>query len=126
MTGGRPVPNLLIRVDGRSRDTLQQQLYRGIRRAILSGLAAPGTRLPSSRALADDLRVSRTTAVLAVEQLVAEGYLAPRRGSGTFVADDLPDDLAAFHRESPPARGGGPRGTARPVVETGTRRHGDA
>src|SRR5262249_38681592 len=69
------------------------QIYRGIRRAILAGVTTPGTRLPSSRVLADDLRVSRTTATLALEQLLAEGYLATRRGAGTFVAEDLPDDL---------------------------------
>ena len=54
---------------------------------------APGTRLPSSRALADDLGVSRTTTLLAVQQLQEEGYLTGRRGAGTFVAEELPDDL---------------------------------
>ena len=89
----RPVANLLIRLDARAGETLQRQIYREIRRAILGGAVPPGTRLPSSRALADDLGVSRTTAVLALEQLSAEGYLASRRGAGTFVAEDLPDDL---------------------------------
>ncbi len=89
----RPAANLLIRIDPRAHDPLQYQIYRGIRRAILAGVATPGTRLPSSRALADDLRVSRTTAMLALEQLLSEGYLATRRGAGTFVAEDLPDDL---------------------------------
>jgi GntR family transcriptional regulator / MocR family aminotransferase len=93
----RRVTNLLIRIDTRARETLQQQIYREIRRAILSGVATPGARLPSSRALAEDLNVSRTTAVLALEQLLAEGYLAARRGAGTFVAKDLPDDLPPFH-----------------------------
>ena len=90
--GTRPAPSLLIRIDPRARGALQQQIYAGIRRAILDGLVAPGSRLPSSRALAEDLRVSRTTSLLAVEQLRAEGYLTARRGSGTFVADVLPDD----------------------------------
>ena len=85
--------DLLIRVDSRRSATLQQQIYDGFRRAVLGGLLAPGTRVPSSRALADDLRVSRTTTVLAYEQLMAEGYLTPRGGAGTFVADELPDDL---------------------------------
>ena len=90
--GTRPAASLLIRIDPRAREALQQQIYAGIRRAILDGLVAPRTRLPSSRALAEDLRVSRTTSLLAVEQLRAEGYLIARRGSGTFVADVLPDD----------------------------------
>lgn len=85
--------NLLIRIDARARETLQQQIYADIRRAILDGIVAPGARLQSSRALADDLRVSRTTTLLVFEQLTAEGYLTAQRGSGTFVAQELPDDL---------------------------------
>jgi GntR family transcriptional regulator/MocR family aminotransferase len=88
----RAADSLLIRVDGHSGGTLQEQIYAGIRRAIVDGVVPPGTRLPSSRALAADLRVSRTTSLLAVEKLVAEGYLTVRRGSGTFVASPLPDD----------------------------------
>jgi GntR family transcriptional regulator / MocR family aminotransferase len=84
---------LLIRIDSRANATLQDQVYSGVRRAVLDGILSPGTRVPSSRALADDLRVSRTTTVLAYEQLIAEGYLTPRRGAGTFVAQELPDDL---------------------------------
>src|SRR5262245_51765444 len=84
---------LLIRIDPRARATLQEQVYTGVRRAILDGVLPPGTRLPSSRALANDLRVSRTTTVLAFEQLIAEGDLTARHGSGSFVAQELPDDL---------------------------------
>jgi GntR family transcriptional regulator/MocR family aminotransferase len=84
---------LLIRIDTRAREGLQRQVYVAVRRAILDGVIAPGTRLPSSRTLAEELRVSRTTTLLAYEQLLAEGYLAARQGSGTFVVDELPDDL---------------------------------
>ena len=84
---------LLIRLDPRGRGGLQRQIYMSVQRAILDGVVGPGTRLPSSRALADDLGVSRTTTLLAVQQLHEEGYLTARRGSGTFVADELPDDL---------------------------------
>ena len=84
---------LLVRVDRRAGSALQQQIYSEIRRAVLDGVVQPGARLPSSRALADDLAVSRTTTLLAFEQLTAEGYLVGRRGSGTFVARELPDDL---------------------------------
>ena len=107
--GTWPATNLLIRLDPRARGALQQQIYAGIRRAILDGVVAPGTRLPSSRALAADLGVSRTTAVLALEQLLAEGYLATRRGSGTFVAQDLPDDLPQGPRGPAGARAPGIR-----------------
>src|SRR5262245_64134585 len=79
-------PSLLIRLDPRATGGLQKQIYTGIRKAILDGVLLPGTRLPSSRALAADLGVSRTTTLLAFDQLMAEGYLGARRGSGTFVA----------------------------------------
>ena len=62
--------DLLVHIDPRGAGRLQHQIYRSIRRAILSGGVSPGTRLPSSRELAHDLRVSRTTAVLALEQLL--------------------------------------------------------
>ncbi len=83
--------NPLIRIDARDGAPLQQQVYAGIRRAILDGALGPGARLLSSRALAADLGVSRTTTLLALEQLMAEGYVTARRGSGTFVAEELPD-----------------------------------
>jgi len=98
---GRAPAGLLIRIDPRSRAGLQQQIYTAIRRAILDGVVAPGTQLASSRALADDLCVSRTTTLLAYEQLTAEGYVTTRHGSGTFVAQVLPEDLS---RVSTPRR----------------------
>ncbi len=72
---------------------LYQQVYRAARRAILTAELAPRTRVPSTRALAKDLGVSRNTVILAYDQLLAEGYIATREGSGTFVATNLPDDL---------------------------------
>jgi GntR family transcriptional regulator/MocR family aminotransferase len=77
---------ILLRLDARAADSLQAQLCTGLKHAIQAGILRPGHRLPSSRALAADLRVSRTTAVLAYEQLIAEGVLESRGGSGTFVA----------------------------------------
>lgn len=57
-----------------------------LRRAVVEGRLTPGTRLPSSRALAMELGCARATVVAAYEQLVAEGYLLAHAGSGTFVA----------------------------------------
>jgi GntR family transcriptional regulator / MocR family aminotransferase len=82
-------PFIHLRAD--SKETLQRQLYEAVRRAILDGTLPPGSRLTSSRSLATQLGVSRTTALLAFDQLAAEGYLTGRHGSGTFVATDLPD-----------------------------------
>jgi GntR family transcriptional regulator / MocR family aminotransferase len=77
---------ILVRLDARAAESLQAQLCAGLRRAIRAGVLRPGHRLPSSRALAADLHISRTTAVLAYDQLIAEGVLATRAGAGTFVA----------------------------------------
>src|SRR5262245_66392820 len=96
-----PATNVLIQIDPRTRGALQQQIYAGIRRAILDGVLGPGERLLSSRALAADLGVSRTTSLLALEQLLAEGYLTTRPGSGTYVARELPDDRPRLHEREP-------------------------
>lgn len=70
---------------------LYHQLYGALRAAILEGRLGPGTRLPSTRTLARDTSVSRNTVLLAYEQLLAEGYTVGKRGSGTYVAAELPD-----------------------------------
>jgi GntR family transcriptional regulator/MocR family aminotransferase len=61
-------------------------LETALREALQTGRLAPGTRLPSSRALAADLGVARNTVAEAYAQLVAEGWLTARQGSGTRVA----------------------------------------
>jgi GntR family transcriptional regulator / MocR family aminotransferase len=66
---------------------LHRQVYLGMRAAIRAGTFHGGDRLPSTRDLADQLGVSRTVVVLAYEQLLAEGFIAGRHGSGTYVAD---------------------------------------
>jgi GntR family transcriptional regulator/MocR family aminotransferase len=58
-----------------------------LRAAVRDGRLAAGTRLPSTRALAGDLGLSRGTVVEAFAQLTAEGYLDARHGAGTWVAD---------------------------------------
>ncbi len=74
-------------------DPLHRQLYKKLREQILLGRLTPGGRMPSTRTLAADLRVSRNTVLYAFEQLAAEGYLQATTGSGTFVASDLPDQM---------------------------------
>jgi GntR family transcriptional regulator / MocR family aminotransferase len=64
----------------------RSQLEGGLRSAIREGRLRPDTRLPSTRALAAELGVSRRLVVDAYEQLAAEGHLVARRGSGTRVA----------------------------------------
>ena len=72
---------------------IYRQVYDGLRRAILDGRLRPGQRIPSTRSLAADLGVSRLPVLSAYEQLLHEGYLVGRTGSGTFVSKDLPDEL---------------------------------
>ena len=75
------------------------QIYLQIRRLILERRLSGGLRLPSSRALAEQLRVSRTTTSAAYEELIAEGYVQSRRGSGVYVSADLPEDYLASRQE---------------------------
>jgi GntR family transcriptional regulator/MocR family aminotransferase len=90
----RRVPALILGAgDGR----LHAKLYHGLRDLIEGGNWSPGMRLPSSRVLAEDLGVSRNTASIALEHLVAEGWAEARSRSGIFVARRLP------RRASPPA-----------------------
>lgn len=81
----------LVDLDRSSSTPLYQQLCGDLRRAITDGTLAPGTRLPSTRALTDALDISRNTATSAFNQLRSEGYLHRRVGSGTYVADELPE-----------------------------------
>ena len=78
----------------RSEDVpIHRQIYQGLRRAILDGQLRPGQRIPSTRALSLELEVSRQPVLAAYEQLLHEGYLEGRAGSGTFVSVALPDEL---------------------------------
>jgi GntR family transcriptional regulator/MocR family aminotransferase len=90
----------IVELDLRRKQPMFRQIYDGIRDAILTSRLSKGERLPSSRDLAEELKVSRMTVVNAYDQLMAEGYLGTRRGSGTFVSWDLPEDrqLVRFHQ----------------------------
>ena len=89
------IASLYLRLDRSHEGHLQEQLCHGLRQAIATGALAPGTRLPSTRALAADLAVSRTTVVASLVQLIEEGYLVARERSGTFVAQELPAERIA-------------------------------
>ncbi|MGI8926842.1 MAG: PLP-dependent aminotransferase family protein [Tepidiformaceae bacterium] len=68
-----------------------RRLAEALRQAILSGRFRSGEKLPPTRALASTLGIARNTVLEAYELLSAEGYVAGRHGSGTFVAPNLPD-----------------------------------
>ena len=82
---------------------LSGQISGQLREAIASGRLRAGERLPASRALATSLGVSRTVITAAYAQLYAEGWLDGRHGSGTFVADGVPDHAAAASPAQPQA-----------------------
>jgi GntR family transcriptional regulator/MocR family aminotransferase len=77
---------LLLRLERRSAVPLRLQLERELRRAVQSGRLVSGSPLPSTRALAADLGLSRGVVVEAYDQLLAEGYLKSQHGSATRVA----------------------------------------
>ncbi len=95
------VSALLITLDSRAAEPLHRQLFRGIREAILSSRLPAGVRVPSTRRLAQDLGISRSTVLVAFDQLVAEGYLVGAVGSGSYVARLIPDHLLQARREEP-------------------------
>ena len=103
MTSTIRVPELRIPLDPAAAEPLHQQVYRGVRDAILSGSLPAGAQLPSSRRLADDLAVSRTTILVAFSQLVAEGYIVGAVGSGSYVASQIPDHLLQVREGAPRA-----------------------
>ena len=82
----------MIQLDRTATEPLHEQLYRQIRDELKTGKFSDGSsRLPSSRALATDLGISRSTVRLAFSKLHAEGYLRSKPGSGTFIANLLPE-----------------------------------
>ena len=86
---------------------LFRQLYLQVRGAILSQSLPPGRKLPSTRALAARLGLARASVVSAYEQLLAEGYLSGKIGSGTYISSDLPEPIEGrppHRRAAPPTR----------------------
>jgi GntR family transcriptional regulator/MocR family aminotransferase len=81
-----------IALDARAETPKYRQLYEWFRRAILDGQLKPSQRVPSTRALASELKISRIPVSSAYEQLHAEGYFETFVGAGTCVARSIPDD----------------------------------
>src|ERR1700748_2691922 len=92
---------------------LSRQICLQVRPAVLSGALRAGTRVPSSRVMAERLGVARASVVSAYEQLLAEGYVESRAGSGTFISDEVAG-LADGRRLAP-------RAIKRPALVTSSR-----
>lgn len=84
---------LAVNLNTNAPQPLHQQLYQELRRSILSGRLSAGQRIPSTRALAKSLGLSRATVTQSYEQLASEGYLQTAIGSGTTISAQLPDEL---------------------------------
>jgi GntR family transcriptional regulator/MocR family aminotransferase len=72
---------------------LQSQLQNHLRNWICEGRLQPGTKLPSSRMLSNELGISRNTITITIEQLRSEGFLDTFPGKGVYVANNLPANI---------------------------------
>ncbi|MEW6981280.1 PLP-dependent aminotransferase family protein [Colwelliaceae bacterium 6471] len=79
----------LIHIDHTLEESLQSQIRRTLVEGILVGSFMPGTKLPSSRKLAQQLHVSRNTVVLVYQALIDEGYIVTKERSGIYVNDRI-------------------------------------
>ena len=93
---------------------VRKGLTNALREAVRSGRLAPGTRLPSSRSLAADLGIARNTVADAYGDLVAEGWLTARQGSGTRVAESTRTEPSAEPALPRPRERGRPAYDLRP------------
>jgi GntR family transcriptional regulator / MocR family aminotransferase len=85
----------MIAVDRKAPKALHRQIYDAYRTAIVDGALRPGQRIPSTRALASEIGVSRFPVLNAYAQLLAEGYFESSVGSGTVVSSSLPEPIAS-------------------------------
>src|SRR4249920_620458 len=99
----KKVPSALspvIAVDRKAAKPLHKQIYDAYRSMIVTGNLGAGQQIPSTRALAGELKISRIPALTAYSQLLAEGYFEARPRAGTFVCSSLPDQLTSSDRPS--------------------------
>ncbi len=99
MAGSDPLFTL-VQIDHTAPVPLARQIYEELRAAILDGRLPSGTRLPSTRLFAGGLGISRTTMLGAFAELLADGYVEGRRGSGTYVARVRPPGGADRHEQA--------------------------
>jgi GntR family transcriptional regulator/MocR family aminotransferase len=104
-----------VALDRRSGVPMHRQLSEWFRHAIIGGQLRPGQRVPSTRALARELKISRLPVLSAYEQLFAEGYLETFTGAGTCVAQSIPGgtDLSPHPSANAPVDSSAPRAVSR-------------
>ena len=99
---------LAQRLDRGNGQPIYRQLHRLLQQAILTRELPAGSKVPSSRLLANELGIARNTVTQVYEQLALEGYVSSATGRGTFVADTSPDEIVGS--------GDAPAGQASPAT----------
>src|SRR5512137_96010 len=94
----------VIAVDRNAAKPLHRQIYDAYRGAIAARNLGAGQQVPSTRALAAELGISRIPVLEAYSQLLDEGYFEARSGSGTFVSSAMPEQLKAANLRKAPTR----------------------
>ncbi|OBY74337.1 MocR-like pyridoxine biosynthesis transcription factor PdxR [Acinetobacter gyllenbergii] len=80
---------------------IKDALYTALHTAILDGRLHAGTKLPSSRTLAEMMSISRNSVLAALERLLDEGYLITKPSSGTYVSALIPDQFIQAQAQPP-------------------------
>jgi len=97
----------VIAVHRGNREPLHRQIYDAYRELIVNHNLRPGQQIPSTRGLASELKISRIPVLAAYSQLLAEGYIEARQGSGTFIRSSLPDQIVLSQQRAMRSRPGG-------------------
>jgi GntR family transcriptional regulator len=100
MSEEKAQPRIPVHLSMDDPEPMYRQIESQLRDFILSGQLPPGTRLPSMRALAQDLSCSVITTRRAYEDLEGEGFIRTRQGMGTVVAQIPDEKMAAYRREA--------------------------
>ena len=96
---------LMVPIENKDSIPLYEQIYRYIKTEIRAGRLRAGSRLPSTRTLADNLHVSRSTTQLAYEQLLSEGYIEALPCRGIFCLSDRRTGRSKISRSAGRKRG---------------------
>jgi GntR family transcriptional regulator len=100
MSEEKAQPRIPVHLSMDDPEPMYRQIEAQLRDFILGGQLPPGTRLPSMRALAQDLLCSVITTRRAYEDLEGEGFIRTRQGMGTVVAQISEEKMAAYRREA--------------------------
>jgi GntR family transcriptional regulator/MocR family aminotransferase len=101
---GKTLVQLPIRIDSKSPHPLKHQIFEQIHDLIRGGQLRPGSALPSSRELSEQLHVSRNTVMEAYESLIKQEYICAQRALGTFVNETIPEDSIVACAPQAPGR----------------------